>query len=37
MSLRKTFRKRNIGRVTEEGGWGGLGKNPFITKGSLHF
>lgn len=37
MSLRKTVRKRNIGRVTEEGGWGDLGKNHFITKNSLRF
>lgn len=37
MSLRKTVRKRNLGRVTEKGGWGGLGKNPLITKSSLRF
>jgi len=37
MSLRKTVRKRNIGRVTEEGGWGSLGKNLLLPKADFVF
>lgn len=29
--------RRSIGRVTEKGGWGDLGRNSFITKSSLRF